>query len=161
MLPKGEVSGDVYQLPLVVDGELGLEPLSQVTATSAASSFALLRFFPSYQNLALWTDPCTVTLLDHAVRPPEGIISSVARDTWPASGGDTYLVCPTRSGRPEQVSETRGTSLRFDSWMSVKSAWNMRGIAYHGVCPARRRSYRRYVLRMACFRAISIRIQRL
>ena len=64
-----------YQPPLVVEGELGLEPLSQVRATSAASSLALLRFLPSYQYLALCTDPCTVTLLDHAVRPPEGVIS--------------------------------------------------------------------------------------
>lgn len=72
----------VYQPPLVVEGELGLEPLSQVKATSAASSFALLRFLPSYQYLALCTEPCTVTRLDHAVRPPGGVISSVARDTW-------------------------------------------------------------------------------
>jgi hypothetical protein len=59
-----------YQPPLVVDGEFGFEPVSQLRATSAASSLALARFLPSYQNLALCTDPCTVTLLDHAVRPP-------------------------------------------------------------------------------------------
>jgi hypothetical protein len=31
---------------------------------------ALLRFLPSYQNLAWWIAPLTVTRLDQAVRPP-------------------------------------------------------------------------------------------
>lgn len=44
--------------------------VSQLTAHSAASSFALLRFLPSYQNRALKTFPCTVTRLDQAVLPP-------------------------------------------------------------------------------------------
>lgn len=40
------------------DGELGFEPLvSQVTASSAASSRALSMFLPSYQNRAEKTDP--------------------------------------------------------------------------------------------------------
>jgi hypothetical protein len=44
---------------------------------------ALLRFLPSYQYLALCTDPCTVTLLDHAVRPPERVSSApVTQVTW-------------------------------------------------------------------------------
>lgn len=60
----------IYHAPRPVDGELGFELYSQVKATSAASSLALFRFLPSYQNRALWTAPCTVTRLDHAVRPP-------------------------------------------------------------------------------------------
>lgn len=42
----------------------------KLSATSAASSLALLRFLPSYQNLAWWVAPLTVTRLDQAVRPP-------------------------------------------------------------------------------------------
>lgn len=42
----------------------------KLSATSAASSLALLRFLPSYQNLAWWIAPLTVTRLDQAVRPP-------------------------------------------------------------------------------------------
>jgi hypothetical protein len=38
---------------LLVAGELGAEEVSHLTATSAASSLALLRFLPSYQNRAL------------------------------------------------------------------------------------------------------------
>lgn len=42
----------------------------KLSATSAASSLALLRFLPSYQNRAWWIAPLTVTRLDQAVRPP-------------------------------------------------------------------------------------------
>lgn len=42
----------------------------KLSATSAASSLALLRFLPSYQNRAWWIEPLTVTRLDQAVRPP-------------------------------------------------------------------------------------------
>lgn len=44
--------------------------VSQFTAHSAASSFALLRFLPSYQKRAFTTCPCTSTVLDQAVLPP-------------------------------------------------------------------------------------------
>lgn len=46
------------------------EAVSQVRAASAASSFALLRFLPSYQNFALTGVPHTLTMHDQAVRPP-------------------------------------------------------------------------------------------
>ena len=41
-----------YHPPRLVEGEVGLPPVIKVKATSAASSFALLRFLPSYQNRA-------------------------------------------------------------------------------------------------------------
>ena len=51
-------------------GDPGLDVLMCFRATSAASSFALLTWSPSYQNLAGIFWPCTVTVLDQAVRPP-------------------------------------------------------------------------------------------
>jgi hypothetical protein len=45
----------VYHPPRLVEGEE--DPLSHVSATSAASSLALLVFLPSYQNLALSSVP--------------------------------------------------------------------------------------------------------
>lgn len=60
----------LYQLPLLLVGELGLEPVKKFRASSAASSFALFRFLPSYQNRADMVRPWTVTRLDQAVRPP-------------------------------------------------------------------------------------------
>jgi hypothetical protein len=42
----------------------------RVRRTSAASSFALLRFWPSYQKRAEMLTPETVTDDDQAVRPP-------------------------------------------------------------------------------------------
>lgn len=62
------------------DGELGLEPpVRCFRATSAASSLALFTFWPSYQKRAEMACPCTVTVLDQAVRPP--IVPSV---NWPS-----------------------------------------------------------------------------
>ena len=49
--------------------EVGLPPLIQFKATSPASSLALLRFLPSYQNRAERDLPQTVTPLDQAVWP--------------------------------------------------------------------------------------------
>lgn len=49
---------------------LKVAALSHLTAHSAASSLALFRLLPSYQNLASRVLPLTVTLLDQAVRPP-------------------------------------------------------------------------------------------
>lgn len=43
----------------------------QPSAISAASSLALLRFLPSYQNRAATVCPLTTTRLDQAVRPPK------------------------------------------------------------------------------------------
>lgn len=57
----------LYHL-LDADGDAAME--MKLSATSAASSLALLRFLPSYQNLAWWIAPLTVTRLDQAVRPP-------------------------------------------------------------------------------------------
>lgn len=51
----------------------------KLSATSAASSLALLRFLPSYQNLAWWIAPLTVTRLDQAVRPPISFSISVSK----------------------------------------------------------------------------------
>lgn len=45
--------------------------ISKFKANSAASSFALLRFCPSYQNLAGILRPSTITVLDHAVLIPK------------------------------------------------------------------------------------------
>lgn len=56
-----------YHPRLVEDED---EPLSHESATSAASSLALLVFLPSYQNRALRVVPWTLTVLDQAVRPP-------------------------------------------------------------------------------------------
>lgn len=42
----------------------------QPSAISAASSLALLRFLPSYQNRAATVCPLMTTRLDQAVRPP-------------------------------------------------------------------------------------------
>jgi hypothetical protein len=124
----------------VVEGELGLEPLSQVKATSAASSLALLRFLPSYQYLALCTDPCTVTLLDHAVRPPEGVISSVARDTWLATGlvSRTALTSPIghdlKDGSCYLVLLTGLCVVVSLEMRRICRAWTE--IPYRRVCPA-------------------------
>lgn len=57
----------LYHL-LDADGDAAME--IKLSATSAASSLALLRFLPSYQNRAWWIAPLTVTRLDQAVRPP-------------------------------------------------------------------------------------------
>lgn len=57
----------LYHL-LAAEGDAAME--MKLSATSAASSLALLRFLPSYQNLAWWIAPLTVTRLDQAVRPP-------------------------------------------------------------------------------------------
>ena len=63
----------VYHPPRLVEGEAGLDDwFSHPRATSAASSLALLVFLPSYQNLAVCVVPCTTTVLDQAVRPPNG-----------------------------------------------------------------------------------------
>lgn len=60
---------------LLLDGELVLlltavDAWSQPSAISAASSLALLRFLPSYQNRAATVWPLMVTRDDQAVRPP-------------------------------------------------------------------------------------------
>lgn len=59
----------------------------KLSATSAASSLALLRFLPSYQNLAWWIAPLTVTRLDQAVRPPISFSISVSKN-------DSILLLP-------------------------------------------------------------------
>lgn len=59
-----------YQPVRLVEGELGWEFARYPRAISAASSFALLRFLPSYQKRAEIDWPDTVTRLDQAVRPP-------------------------------------------------------------------------------------------
>jgi hypothetical protein len=64
-----------HQLPLLLEGELGVDPLRKLRAISAASSFALLRFLPSYQNRAESVRPWTVTRLDQAVRPPDELLA--------------------------------------------------------------------------------------
>jgi hypothetical protein len=58
-----DVNGELIHHPLLlVAGELAVLELeldwaSHCRATSAASSLALLRFLPSYQKRALWTEP--------------------------------------------------------------------------------------------------------
>lgn len=52
------------------DDALAAEFMIQPSATSAASSLALFKFLPSYQNRAARICPLIVTRLDHAVRPP-------------------------------------------------------------------------------------------
>lgn len=71
-------------------------------ATSAASSLALLRFLPSYQNLAWWTVPLTVTRLDQAVRPPT--VHQLVNSMWPR----------TRTPGRVTAEETRTSSIRHD-----------------------------------------------
>ena len=66
-LPSNETP---YQEPHDWLDAFELAALSQLNAHSAASSLALLRFLPSYQYLASTVLPWTMTLLDHAVRPP-------------------------------------------------------------------------------------------
>lgn len=58
----------------LLEGEAlaAVELMIHPNATSAASSLALLRFFPSYQNRAARICPLIVTRLDQAVRPPLG-----------------------------------------------------------------------------------------
>lgn len=51
-----------------------------VTATSAASSLALLRNCPSYQNLAARFSFLMVTVADQAVRPPRFSVSAALID---------------------------------------------------------------------------------
>lgn len=64
-------SKSVIHHPLTdLEAVFAVVPESQPTAHSAASSLALLRFFPSYQYRADKVFPWTVTRLDHAVRPP-------------------------------------------------------------------------------------------
>lgn len=63
---------DAVVLEVVV--ELLVLPVSQLKAISAASSFALLRFLPSYQKRAVKTFPCTSTWLDQAVLPPDVVL---------------------------------------------------------------------------------------
>lgn len=50
--------------------EAAAEAWIQPSAISAASSLALLRFLPSYQNRAATVCPLITTRLDQAVRPP-------------------------------------------------------------------------------------------
>lgn len=79
----------------------------KLSATSAASSLALLRFLPSYQNRAWWIAPLTVTRLDQAVRPPiyfdflVSISSSFFFLSFPPSHfrGDGWLGCSPRGER--------------------------------------------------------------
>lgn len=60
----------IHQVLQFCAWEALLEVLSQFRAHSAASSLALLRFFPSYQYRAARVWPRIVTWLDQAVRPP-------------------------------------------------------------------------------------------
>lgn len=64
-----------YQPERLCEGELGADPFKCFRATSAASSFALFTYCPSYQYRAEMFWPWTVTVLDHAVRPPDSSIS--------------------------------------------------------------------------------------
>lgn len=119
----------------------------KLSATSAASSLALLRFLPSYQNLAWWIAPLTVTRLDQAVRPPvlslgQHICGSfslslspshirgdkwLAKTLWAFGGGDVwlparaYLFCPRRFGTRARRSGTRGMRL----WEVVSVLWEV------------------------------------
>ncbi|KAK1839807.1 hypothetical protein CCHR01_17571 [Colletotrichum chrysophilum] len=65
----------------------------EFSAISAASSFALFKFFPSYQNRADSVRPWTVTRLDQAVRPPARVRTT--HDDLEM----TYLAGRRRSGR--------------------------------------------------------------
>lgn len=67
-LPLPHAEGEGFYHLLDAEGDAAME--MKLSATSAASSLALLRFLPSYQNLAWWIAPLTVTRLDQAVRPP-------------------------------------------------------------------------------------------
>ena len=66
-----------HQLERLWVGELSGDPLRCFRATSAASSFALLTYCPSYQYRAAMFWPWMVTVLDHAVRPPVGTVSEL------------------------------------------------------------------------------------
>lgn len=111
----------------LVEGELGLEPFSQLRATSAASSRALLRCLPSYQNLAWRTDPWTVTLLDHAVRPPtQGAVALVDARSSLVPCAECVCSWGRRAGSP-RLSETiwkAGAGIWHSRHASVQlSAW--------------------------------------
>lgn len=83
---------------------------SHVTAHSAASSRALLRFLPSYQYLAANVWPWTVTLLDQAVRPPANgheLVSHAItplRQKWIRQGA-SYLGDQIQFGKQEALVE--------------------------------------------------------
>lgn len=73
--PPGEGGGGfvvVYHPLRLLEGDdaLAAELIIQPSATSAASSLALFKFLPSYQNRAARICPLIVTRLDQAVRPP-------------------------------------------------------------------------------------------
>lgn len=87
---------------------------SQVTAHSAASSLALLRFLPSYQYLASTVLPWTMTRLDHAVRPPKARHRSVSWAgslLWTSRPDGAYRVGPKRVGRRAAVAWLDGKLL--------------------------------------------------
>lgn len=73
----GEKRPVIYQPELrLLDGDdpavdAAADAWIQPSAISAASSLALLRFLPSYQNRAATVCPLTTTRLDQAVRPPK------------------------------------------------------------------------------------------
>jgi hypothetical protein len=92
-----------YHPDRLVDGELGFDPAIQLKAISAASSFALLTFFPSYQNRAAKLCPWTVTLLDHAVRPPDRRATRKSCDSMRKAGA-----CADSPRRSETIWKTGG-----------------------------------------------------
>lgn len=81
--------------------EAAAEAWIQPSAISAASSLALLRFLPSYQNRAATVCPLITTRLDQAVRPPGKKIVPLV---WVLFGGGGCLVakrCACERGRRE------------------------------------------------------------
>ena len=82
----------LYHL-LDADGDAAME--MKLSATSAASSLALLRFLPSYQNRAWWIAPLTVTRLDQAVRPPVLFSILVSKMVYYSSSLDFLFLHPS------------------------------------------------------------------
>ena len=104
--------------------------MSQLTAHSAASSLALLRFLPSYQYRAANVWPWMVTLLDQAVRPPNE--SSVSRRYLLACSRITYLVGQKRFGKRGPLFERRGKTL----YQSVSVVLSTTSLIYLPASPA-------------------------
>lgn len=92
-----------YQPLRLWAGELGVEPLRCFNATSAASSFALSTYCPSYQNRAEIFCPLTVTVLDQAVRPPaRQLVNWLSENAEMAKENADlfYLTLSDKQGRP-------------------------------------------------------------
>lgn len=92
-LPLPHAEGEGFYHLLDAEGDAAME--MKLSATSAASSLALLRFLPSYQNLAWWIAPLTVTRLDQAVRPPllSETIWKEGEAIWYSRHASSSLLC--------------------------------------------------------------------